>query len=80
MEAGSAIPPHPLGIKPSGNAYTAEHDLCQAAGTFSHLPDELAMQILEHLDAVSLVRFGLTCKAMYCFASFEDLWKTLVIE
>ena len=75
-----AIPRHPLGIKPAGNMYTATYNLKSAAGSFVCLPDEVIVAILEYLDAQSLLRLDATCKALYAFARFEDLWKTLFIE
>lgn len=74
------VPPHPLRIKPSGNAYTATKNLKSAAGLFAALPDELLVQVFEFLDATSLGRIGATCKALYAFSRLEDLWKTLYIE
>ena len=44
------------------------------------LPDEVIIQVLESLDATSLQCLGCTCKALYAFSRFEDLWKTLCIE
>lgn len=44
------------------------------------LPDELIIQVLDFLDAASLKRLACTCKALYAFSRFEDLWKTLCIE
>lgn len=75
-----AVPSHPLSIKPAGNAYTATKNIKFAAGLFVSLPDELIIQVLESLDAASLTRLGCTCKALYAFSRFEDLWKTLCIE
>ena len=74
------VPPHPLGIKPTGNVYTATENIKPAAGFFMRLPDELIIQVLESLDAASLQCLGCTCKALYAFSRFEDLWKTLCIE
>ncbi|KZF25899.1 JmjC domain-containing protein [Xylona heveae TC161] len=74
------IPQHPLGIKPAGNAYVARYDMKTACGNFYSLADELIIQILENLDAKSLTRLGATCKALYAFSTFEELWKTLFIE
>lgn len=80
MDAVIAVPPHPLGIKPAGNAYTSDGNLKSAAGSLAYLPDELIVQILEFLDATSLLKLGKTCKALYAFAQFEELWKALFIE
>lgn len=74
------IPPHPLGIKPSGNAYTAPSNLKYASGLFAILPDDLLIEVLEFLDKSALLSLGNTCKALYAFASFEELWKTLFIK
>ncbi len=75
-----AVPPHPLRIKPAGNAYTSDHDLKSAAGHFACLPDELIVQVLEYLDARDLLQLEATCRALYAFSHFEDLWKTFFIE
>ena len=74
------VPPHPLKIRPSGNVYTASVNIKLAAGLLAALPDELLIQVLEFFDAASLKRLGWTCKALYAFSRFEDLWKTLCIE
>ncbi|KAF2806725.1 Clavaminate synthase-like protein [Mytilinidion resinicola] len=82
VEEGDAvtIPSHPLGIRPSGNAYTASHDIKTACGPFARIPDELLITLLEGLDAQELVRLGSTCKAFYAFTRLEELWRTLFIE
>lgn len=75
-----SVPAHPLGIKPAGNAYGAEQNIKAAAGWFTSISDELIIHVLEYLDCLSLLRFGSTCKALYAFSRFEDLWKTLFVE
>ncbi|PWY70349.1 Clavaminate synthase-like protein [Aspergillus sclerotioniger CBS 115572] len=72
-----AIPGHPLGVKPSGNALLAAENLRHAIGTFNLLPDELILMLLESLDGPSLLSIGRTCKAFYAFTRAEDLWKAL---
>ena len=74
-----AIPGHPLGVKPSGNALLAQENLRAAIGTFNLLPDELILILLECLDGRSLLRIGQTCKAFYAFTRAEDFWKSLFI-
>ena len=74
------VPSHPLKIKPRGNAYTATVDIKLAAGSFTALPDDVLIQVLEFLDATSLKRLGVACKALYAFSRHEELWKTLCIE
>ncbi len=74
------VPVHPLGIKPLGNAFAAEKNIKAAAGYFSALPEELLIQLLEYLEATSLSQLGRTCKVLYAFSRFEDLWKVQCIE
>lgn len=74
-----AIPCHPLGVKPSGNALVATSNLRDAIGTFNILPDELIQTCLEYLDPTSLLRLGCTCKALYAFTRSEDLWKVFLV-
>ena len=80
VPSASTVPPHPLGLRPSGNAYTATRDIKAFTGHFARLPDELLLQLLEVLDPVDLVKLGASCKALHAFCSAEDLWKTLFIE
>ena len=81
---GEAVYPtigvHPLGIKPLGNAYTAQENLKLNAGLFACLPDEVLIQFLEHLSASLLRSIGATCKALYAFSRVDELWKSLLIE
>ena len=74
------VPSHPIGVKPTGNAYNATKNLKSVTGFFVALPDELLVQVLEYLDASSLQKMGCTCKAMYAFSRLEDFWKTLCTE
>ena len=76
----TAVLPHPLGIKPAGNAYASTQNIKAAAGSLATLPDELLVQVLELLDATTLQRLGRTCKTLYAFSRLEDLWKALCIE
>ena len=75
-----SVPSHPIGVKPTGNAYNATENLKSATGFLVALPDESIVQVLEYLDGSSLQKIGCTCKAMYAFSRLEDLWKTLCIE
>ena len=75
-----AVPRHPLGIKPLGNAYTATQNIKFATGRFSHMPDEIIIEILEWLDGHALVELGRTCRAMYAFCHHDELWRTLFIS
>ncbi|KAJ5289202.1 hypothetical protein N7478_002232 [Penicillium angulare] len=75
-----AIPSHPLGVKPSGNALLATSNLRSAIGTWQLLPDELILLIFEYLNGRDLLGIGRTCKAFYAFTRAEDLWKTLFVS
>ncbi|EEH37767.1 hypothetical protein PAAG_00688 [Paracoccidioides lutzii Pb01] len=74
------IPPHPLGVKPSGNALTVTHNIRHSMGNLAVLSDELIILLLECLDSSSLLRLGATCKALYAFTRAEELWKGLFID
>lgn len=74
------VPPHTWGIKPSGNAYGAKHNIKTSAGLFATLPDELILLVLELLEPCSILRIGATCKALCAFSRFEELWKTKYLE
>ncbi|KAH8694116.1 putative F-box and JmjC domain protein [Talaromyces proteolyticus] len=75
-----AVPCHPLGVKPSGNALVATSNLRNAIGNFNLLADDVVLVLLEYLDAPSLLKLGRTCKALYAFTRSEDIWKTLLIR
>lgn len=79
-ESPISIPSHPLGVKPSGNQYTAESNARDRAGHFQILPDEILAIFLEHLDSRQLRLLESTCKFLYAFCRSEDLWKALFIE
>jgi hypothetical protein len=76
----ATIPTHPLGVKPAGNAYTSTTDSKANAGSFSHLPDELVIHLLESLNARDLCVLGATCRALYAFSRAEELWRALFVE
>lgn len=74
-----ALPSHPLGIKPAGNAYTASGNIKSRCGLFAQLPDELLSHIFESFDADTLIRLGGTCRALYAFTRLDDLWRALFV-
>ncbi|KAH7408398.1 hypothetical protein DE146DRAFT_373701 [Phaeosphaeria sp. MPI-PUGE-AT-0046c] len=75
-----ALPSHPLGVKPAGNAYTASENIKSRCGSFVRLPDELLSHILESFDADTLVRLGSTCRALYAFTRLDELWRALFVS
>ncbi len=74
------VRPHPLGIKPLGNAYEAKRNIKILSGAFAHLPDELLLQLLDYMRSSDLLKLGGTCKALYAFSRTEELWKALFVE
>ncbi|KAG9241705.1 hypothetical protein BJ878DRAFT_427536 [Calycina marina] len=74
------IPSHPLGLKPSGNQYTAVSNARDSLGEFQRLTDEALVVLLEYLESHLLRNLGATCKALYAFCRLDDLWKALFIE
>ena len=76
------IPPHPLRIKPSGNAFTSSPSNLRdtSLGMLAVFPDELVLQVLGYLDADRLKAVGAASKALYGFSRAEELWKQLFIE
>ena len=76
----AVIPQHPMGIKPAGNQFVAEHNIKAAAGVFSYVPDELLIQLFEFFEPLSLLQIGATCKALYAYSRLEDLWKTQLLK
>ncbi|KAI8940102.1 hypothetical protein NX059_003817 [Plenodomus lindquistii] len=76
----AAVPSHPLGIKPAGNAYTASENIKSRCGLFARLPDELLSHIFESFDADVLLRLGSTCRALYAFTRLDELWRALFVS
>ncbi len=75
-----SIPPHPLGVKPSGNQYDATENARSHIGFLQSLPDEIIYMIIEWLDSEALLRLGSSCKALYAFCNSDELWRTLFLE
>ena len=80
VAAAIAVPSHPLGIKPAGNAYTASENIKSRCGSFARLPDELLSHILESFEADVLIRLGSTCRALYAFTRLDELWRALFVR
>lgn len=74
------IQPHQLGVRPSGNALTANEDLRSHAGLFGRIPDELVLSLVEWLDEDSLLMLGSTCRALYAYSTFDQLWRDIAIS
>jgi hypothetical protein len=81
-EIGEHLRPHPLKIRPEGNAFT-DRPISrprECMGRFRALPDELLAHLLEYLQASSLCALGSTCKVLYAFTRVDDLWRSLFID
>lgn len=80
-DVSSAVPLHPLGVKPLGNKYFSDgNDARKHLGTLQGLPDEMLMQLLEYLDQCSLRLLGYTCKFLFACCMSDDIWKTIFLE
>jgi hypothetical protein len=82
-EVGEQLRPHPLGVRPEGNAFTdrpAARPPRDFAGRFRALPDELLAHMLEYLDARALCALGATCKLLHAFTRVDELWRALFVE
>ncbi|KAK1978041.1 F-box domain-containing protein [Colletotrichum cereale] len=76
-----SIPTHPLGVKPLGNQYLSDRPNARKhIGYFETLPDEALMILLDYLDQERLRKLGSTCKFLYAFCHFDDLWKSLFLQ
>jgi hypothetical protein len=75
-----ALPSHPLGVKPAGNAYTASENIKSRCGSFARLPDELLSHILESFEADTLIRLGSTCRALYAYTRLDEFWRALFVR
>jgi len=80
QESAVSVPHHPLGVRPSGNQYTASENARYAIGPFQIVPDEILAILLEYFESSSLLVLGSTCKFLYAFCRSDDLWKSLFIE
>lgn len=73
---------HPLGVKPGGNGYalTANEDLSLSMGIFRRVPDALLLLMLEYLDENTLFALGHTCKALFAYTTYDQLWRELAVN
>lgn len=81
LDTSNFIPPHPLGVKPSGNQYSALVNSRDFIGSaFKVWPDEILALFLEYLEPSELRLLGSSCKFLHAFCRADDLWKTLFVE
>lgn len=73
---------HPLGVRPSGNALTAEGQVSamRALGALANLSDDLVLVLLEYLDQAALANLGSTCRALFAYCSYDQLWRELAVR
>lgn len=70
---------HPLGVRPSGNALL-DDDRKPGMGLFALLPDAIVLTIIQELDKASLLALGHTCKGLFAYCWFDELWKQVIYE
>ena len=78
-DAELAYDAHPLGVKPGGNALAAQATASGKMGVFGGLPDEIILEVLQWLDGKSLLNIGASCRGLYAYTTFDQLWKDLFI-
>ena len=71
---------HPLGVRPSGNALTADQDLSLSMGVFGQIPDSLVLLLVEFLDQDALLNLSHTCRGLFAFATYDQLWRELTLR
>ena len=71
---------HPLGVRPSGNALISNHSLQSSMGFFGQIPDALVLLLFEYLDQRSLVNAGCTCRGLFAYSTYDQLWRDLSIS
>ena len=74
---------HPHGVQPEHFATLLGDDnstRSKGLGDLHILSDEAILLILESLEPFQLGRIATVSKALYCFASHEDLWKSFVLQ
>lgn len=80
--AATIVRPHPLGIKPSGNALLAgatAQRTTTLGPLLGQLSDELLMTIIQGItDPKTLLTLGHVCKCLYGFCWTDELWKHMV--
>ncbi|KAH0831681.1 hypothetical protein AYO21_12032 [Fonsecaea monophora] len=74
------VEPHPLGVRPSGNALTSDQNAQESMGGFRFLPDGLLVTLLEFLDAAALLNLGATCRGFYAYCTYDQLWRDVAVN
>ncbi|KAN0065828.1 hypothetical protein ACQY0O_000958 [Thecaphora frezii] len=76
--------PHPLGVKPLGNAFFSEHNSrATTLGRLSSLDDDLLVHLLSLFgdDAATLTRIEATSRGLYTFVnSTNSLWRDCFLQ
>lgn len=75
-----SVQKHPLGVRPSGNALTADQDLSFSMGIFGQIPDALLLLLLEYLDQQTLLRLSHTCKGLFAYATHDQIWRDIALS
>lgn len=78
--SSASVRKHPLGVRPSGNALTADQDLSLSMGIFGRIPDALLLLLLEWLDEDALLKLSRTCRGLFAYATHDQLWRDLALN
>ncbi|OAP59861.1 hypothetical protein AYL99_04863 [Fonsecaea erecta] len=71
---------HPLGVKPAGNGLDSQHNAQTFMGSFGLLPDTLLLILLESLNRQSLANLGATCRGLYAYCTYDQLWRDIAVN
>ncbi|KAK4936021.1 hypothetical protein LTR10_023016 [Elasticomyces elasticus] len=80
IDSNTETEQHPLGVRPAGNALTSQQNAQDGMGFFGQLPDALLLLLLEYLDQSALTNLGSTCRGLYAFSAFDQLWRDIAIS
>lgn len=82
--AGDLHRPHPLLVKPSGNALlnptVAGAARCGGLGTLSRLPDELLLSMLSTFPGPTLFRLQALSRFLFAASRHQALWKVIYVS
>lgn len=76
---------HPLGVQPlmglfEGGADASARLRSAGLGRLAALPDEALLSVLHELSPADLARLATCSRALWAFASHDELWKGHCLE
>lgn len=72
----TTIKAHPLNVKPSGNELLdTNYSRTKSMGNLGLLNDDLLAVVIQELDQKDMLALSHTCKALYAYCWYDELWK-----